>query len=110
VRNQVDYSIGAADQLSRLIAAAGDPDEVERAVDQLEVCLKWYDPRLDPDHTTNCGDVSGPGLLPAPHYTALMIEVFPLRFFFMIDDTVRPFIMTVVRVEWVLRLVDPNAP
>jgi hypothetical protein len=110
VRNQVDFSIDAFDPLTRLIAAATDPDEVERAANQLELCLQWYDPRLDPDHTTNCGDVSGPGLLPAPHYTALLIEVFPLRFFFMIDDTTRPFIMKVVRVEWVLSVRNPNTP
>lgn len=105
MRNRVDYSTDANDQLGRPIAAATDPDEVERAAAQLESCLVWYDPRLDPDHTTNCGDVSGPGLIPAPHYTALMIEVAPLRFFFMLDTVTHPFILTIVRVEWVLGVV-----
>ncbi|MBY0456572.1 MAG: hypothetical protein K2V38_04490 [Gemmataceae bacterium] len=85
MRNQVDYTISAFEQLNRLIAAATNPDEVERVAAQLEQCLVWYDARLDPDHTTNCGDVRGPGLLPFPHFTARSIEVAPLRFYFMTD-------------------------
>ena len=107
MRNQVDYTATAYDQLTRLIDAATDPDEVRRVSDQLDACLRWYDPRLDPDNTTNCGRVDGPGLLPAPHHTARRIEVVPLRFYFEVDDKVHPFIMTVVRVEWVFGLVNP---
>jgi hypothetical protein len=74
MRNLVEYSIGGFDDLARLRVASLDPDEVDRAVDQLEICLIWYDPRTDPDHTMNCGKVFGPGLLPAPHFTARLIE------------------------------------
>ena len=108
--NQVDYSIAGLADLNRLKAAAADPDEVELPAAQIESCLEWYDPRLDPDTTANCGPVAGAGLLSAPHHTARMIEVYPLRFFFEIDDTAQPYIMTVVRVEWVLRAVDPTTP
>jgi hypothetical protein len=110
MKNQLDFSTDALDQLNRLIAAASDPDDVERVADQLELCLRWYDPRNDPDHTMNCGSVAEPGLLPAPHYSALMIAVAPLRYYFMVDDSVRPFIMKVVRVEWMLAVADPGAP
>jgi hypothetical protein len=110
MKNLIDYSTEAYLQLSRLKAAATDPDEVERAVEQLELCLRWYDPRLDPYNTMNCGPLSGPGLLPPPHYTALMIKVPPLKLYFMVDDAVHPFMMTVVRVEWVLGVVDPDNP
>lgn len=110
MRNRVDYTTDAYDQLTRLIAAATDPDEVERAVAQLELCLEWYDPRNDPRRTMNCGPVEGPGLLHAPHFTALRITVPPLHFYFEVDDRARPFIVTVVRVEWVLALADPDAP
>jgi hypothetical protein len=103
----VEYGTDAFDQLSRLIAAATDPDEVERVAAQLEACLQWYDPRLDPHNTTGCGPVDGPGLLPAPHYTAFVIEVRPLRFYFEVNDKARPFIMRVVKVEWVLAVTDP---
>jgi hypothetical protein len=110
MRNQVEFSTDANDHLTRLRSVATDPDEVDRVADQLELCLTWYDPRTDSDNTMNCGPVSGPGLLPAPHFTARMISVTPLRYYFEVDDTARPFIMTVVRIEWVLSLVDPNAP
>ena len=103
MRNQVDYSVSGLDDLNRLLAAVADPDEVERVMAQIEQCLTWYDPRLDPTNTTNCGSVSGPGLLPAPLHTALRIEVAPPRVFFVVDDKIPPFIMTVVRVEWMLR-------
>jgi hypothetical protein len=102
MRNLVEYGVDAYDQLARLTAAATDPDEVERAAAQLEGCLEWYDPRLDPHNTTGCGPVDGPGLLPAPHYTALRLTVPPPRYFFEVDDRARPFIMRVVKVEWVL--------
>ena len=107
MRNQVDYSADAYDQLDRLIAAATDPDEVERVALQLNECLVWYDPRLDPDTTTDCGPVDGPGLLPAPHFTARRVTVPPLRFFFEVNDQARPFIMTVVRVDWELGIFNP---
>jgi len=107
MRNLVDYSSAANDDLDRLKAAAADPDEIERVVNQLELCLRWYEPRLDPFTTTSCGAVTGPGLLPAPHYTALSIETYPLRFYFKVDDSIQPYIMTVVRVEWVLALLPP---
>lgn len=110
MRNQVDYGVAAADQLDRLIAAATDPDEVKRVADQIEQCLVWYDPRLDPDTTTNCGPVDGPGLLRVPNFTARRVVVPPLQFYFKVDDSVRPFIITIVQVDWLPTVVDPDAP
>ncbi|MCI0702599.1 MAG: hypothetical protein L0241_16065 [Planctomycetia bacterium] len=110
MRNQVDYSTDAVLQLNQFVAAANDPDEVERAAERIDYCLAWYDPRNDPFNTVDCGTVEGPGLLSVPHHTALRITVAPLRMYFEVDDTARPVIMTVVRVEWVLSVADPNTP
>lgn len=39
MRNQIEYTFDAFDQLTRLTAAASDPDEVERVAAQLEGCF-----------------------------------------------------------------------
>jgi hypothetical protein len=110
MRNQVDLTQDAFDQLHRLVVTASDPDPVNRAADQIEECLRWYDPVGDPDTTDRCGSVEGPGLLPAPHYTARAITVPPLRAYFEIDDRTRPFILTIVRIQWIPTLFDPTGP
>jgi hypothetical protein len=110
MRNLVQLTSDAFDQLGQLEAAASDPDEVNQAADRIEECLRWYDPVSDPDLTDGCGPVDGPGLLPAPHYTARAITVPPLRAYFEVDDQARPFIMTIVRYQWTPSVFDPGQP
>ncbi|MBX9626089.1 MAG: hypothetical protein K2X82_19990 [Gemmataceae bacterium] len=108
MKNHVDWSVGGCDDLDRLKAAVADPAEIDRLAAQAEDCLAWYDVRNDPDTTTNCGPVDlRTGQLRVPHHTARSVRVPPLRFYFTIDDRHHPYIITIVRVRWVLRVGRP---
>lgn len=101
--NQIDYDEAAYLDLERLKSL--EWDAVERLLDAAEAGLMWYDPWDDPNRA---GDLTV--YRSSWDTDTLSLDIDTLRFLFEIDAAVKPFVVTVLRVELInpLRLYDPT--